>query len=201
MKSIINILSIIMLLITLVACDNDNDPTNNVCEENYVTNAITDAFVNNAGYTDNPSFEAEVQEYKIQINADGEICSVGYSNPGTTSVQYKIIIYKEGGTGYDYEGLHTFSQSSQNLDYQSITPISVSSGDIIIVRRQVQIPNPNDMSVTAGRVLFKSANSTIPYPITVGNVTFLGSLLMGENVNPALVDKGIPYIGLGFQVY
>ncbi|MCF6168502.1 MAG: hypothetical protein L3J55_08100, partial [Lutibacter sp.] len=78
--------NLLLLFITLFmfSCDNDNDPTNNVCENNYVTDAITTAFSVANGYDDLAEWmDLETHEYEIQINENGEICTVGYQNPST----------------------------------------------------------------------------------------------------------------------
>jgi len=181
-------------LLFFTSCDNDNDPTNNVCENNYVSTAITDAFSVANGYDDLPEFmDLKTHQYRIKINADGEICSVGYQNPSTWTGDYIIEIINET-TNTSYTGTHSFSQAQ--LDYQSINPVSVASGDIIRVLRT--IVNNTNLNETVGRILRKSDFSDVPYPITQGNVEFLSSDFYGSG--GPVPNFGQPYIALGFKV-
>ena len=102
---------LLLCLVAIFSCDNDNDPTNNVCENTYVTTAITNAFSAANSYDDLPEFmDLETHQYKLKINADGEICSVGYQNPSTWIGNYTIEIVNET-TNVMYSGTHTFSQT------------------------------------------------------------------------------------------
>ncbi len=181
-------------LLFFISCDNDNDPNNNVCENNYVSTAITDAFSVTNGYDDLPEFmDLKTHQYRIKINADGEICTVGYQNPSTWTGNYTIEIINET-TNMSYSGTHSFSQ--MQLDYQSINPISVASGDIIKVMRT--ITNNTNLNETVGRILRKSDFSNVPYPISQGNVEFLSSDFYGSG--GPLPNFAQPYIALGFKV-
>lgn len=181
-------------LLLFTSCDNDNDPYNNVCEDNYVNDAITNAFSVANGYDDLPEFmDLETHQYRIKINADGEICTVGYQNPSTWTGDYIIEIINET-TSMSYSGTHSFSQTQ--LDYQNINPVAVSSGDIIRVLRT--IINNTNMNETAGRVLRKSNFSNVPYPIIQGNVEFLSSDFYGSG--GPVPNFAQPYIALGFKV-
>ncbi|AMC10314.1 hypothetical protein Lupro_03165 [Lutibacter profundi] len=82
--------------------------------------------------------DLKTHQYQIKINANGEICSVGYQNPSTWSGNYIIEIINET-TNASYSGTHSFSKAQ--LDYQSITPAAVSSGDIIKVMRTISNSN------------------------------------------------------------
>ncbi|HLV38845.1 hypothetical protein [Xanthomarina sp.] len=194
-KSLKKIALLSMLsLFVLSSCDNDDDATNNVCDDSYVDTAITDAFSTANGYDDHAEFmDLNTHEYRMVINADGEICSVGYQNPSTWTGDYLMEVINETSQA-SYSGTHSFSQSQ--LDYQSITPVSVSSGDIIKVSRT--IVNSTSVSETVGRTLQKSDYSDVPYPITVGNIEFLSSNFYG-NGGPVL-NIGQPYIPIGFKV-
>ncbi len=191
----IKTLKLLFLLLFTISCDTDNDPTNNVCEDYYVNNIITTAFSTANNYVDLPEFmDLETHEYVIQINADGEICSVGYQNPSTYAGAYTMEITNTTGLN-SYSGTHTFSQGQ--LDYQSITPVIVSNGDIITVKRTIMPGYPN-LDATVGRVLRPSNFSAVPFPITQGTVEFLSSNFYGAGgpVN----NIAMPYIGLGFKV-
>jgi hypothetical protein len=181
-------------LFTIISCDNDNDPTNNVCDDTYVSTAITNAFSIANGYDDLSEFmDLKTHKYRIKINADGEICSVGYQNPSTWTGDYIIEIINETSNA-SYSGTHSFSQAQ--LDYQSITPVAVSSGDIIIVMRTIS--NSTSLNETVGRILRKSDFTNVPYPITQGNVEFLSSDFYGSG--GPVPNFGQPYIPLGFKV-
>jgi hypothetical protein len=197
-----NLFLSIVALTLIISCDNDNDPTNNVCEDAYVSTLITNAFSMNV-YSDFINVDYEIHEYEIRINADGEICTIGYQNPGpdTPSVGYAGAYTMEvinNTSGASYSGLHTFSQTM--LDYQAITPVSVASGDIITVRRVTDAPSIGGFEATRGRVLQKTDGSLIPYPITQGNVDFLGSTLYYEGGSSISNNLFQPYIALGFKV-
>ena len=180
---------------TLISsCDNDNNPTNNVCDTTYVSTLITNAFTAANGYNDLTTMDLETHEYTIQINANGEICSVGYQNPSTYTGGYTMeVINTTANTSYS--GVHTFSQTT--LDYQSITPVLVNSGDIITVKRTI-LPGYTALNQTVGRLLRKSNNTPVPYPVTQGNAVFLSSNFYGSG-GPA-PDFAQPYIALGFKV-
>ncbi|WP_299432664.1 hypothetical protein [uncultured Aquimarina sp.] len=194
-RNIITTLKLLFFLLLTVSCDTDNDPTNNVCEDYYVNNFITTAFSNANNYDDLPEFmDLETHEYVIKINSNGEICTVGYQNPSTYAGAYTIEIINTTSLN-SYSGTHTFSQG-QLLDYQSITPVAVSSGDIITVKRTIMPGYPN-LDATLGRVLRPSNFSAVPFPITQGTVEFLSSNFYGAGgpVN----NIAMPYIGLGFK--
>lgn len=181
-------------LLFIVSCDNDDDITNNVCEEEFVTSAITDAFSTSNGYDDLPEFmDLKTHEYRIKINADGEICSIGYQNPSTWTGDYTMEVINET-TNTSYSGTHSFSQAQ--IDYQNINPVIVNSGDIIKVMRTIL--NNTSLNETVGRTLRKSDFSNVPYPITQGNVEFLSSDFYGSG--GPLPNFAQPYIGLGFKV-
>ncbi|KFF16421.1 hypothetical protein [Flavobacterium hydatis] len=186
------ILSIAVFAIS--SCDNDNDPTNNVCDSTYVSTLITTAFTTANGYDDITTMDLETHEYTIQINANGEICTVGYQNPTTYTGGYTIEITNTT-TSATYSGIHTFSQTT--LDYQSITPVPVASGDIITVKRTI-LPGYTVLNQTVGRILRKNNFTTVPYPITQGNAVFLSSNFYGAG--GPVPDYAQPYIALGFKV-
>jgi len=185
---------LILSLFVISSCDNDNDPTNNVCDDSYVNTAITDAFSIINGYDDLSEYmDLKTHQYRIKINANGEICSVGYQNPSTWTGDYIIEIINETSS-VSYSGTHSFSQAQ--LDYQSITPVAVSSGDIIKVMRTIS--NNNSLNETVGRVLRKSDFTNVPYPITQGNIEFLSSDFYGSG--GPLPNFAQPYIPIGFEV-
>lgn len=181
-------------LFTIISCSNNNNPANNVCDESYVNSAITNIFSAANGYDDLPEFmDLKTHQYRLKINADGEICSVGYQNPSTWTGDYIIEIINET-TNQSYSGTHSFSQAQ--LDFQSINPpVTVNSGDIIKVMRT--IVNNTSLDQTVGRVLRKSDYSNVPYPLTDGNVEFLSSNFYGSG--GPVPNFAQPYIALGFR--
>src|SRR5690606_42118083 len=97
-------------------CDNDADGRKIVCDDSYVDTAITDAFSTANGYDDHAAFmDLNTNEYRMVINADGEICSVGYQNPSIWTGAYLMEVINETSQA-SYSGTHSFSQSQ--LDYQ-----------------------------------------------------------------------------------
>ncbi len=196
-KRSLNLLLVMIILTVTISCDNDNDPTNNVCDDNYVSDLITTTFSTANGYDDLPEWmDLETHEYEIQINADGEICSVGYQNPSTYTGGYIIeIINNTNTSATSYSGTHTFSQTA--LDYQTITPVLVSSGDFITVKRTI-LPGYTNLNETVGRVLRPTNLSNIAYLVTQGNVVFQGSVFFGAGGPVANIAQ--PYIALGFKV-
>jgi len=123
MKTLKNLFgSLLMAALLFTSCDNDNDPTNNVCEDFYAQNFIVSAFSTANGYDDLPEYmDAGIQEYDIKINADGEICSIGYPNPSTYVGGTYIMEVINQRSGASYSGNHIFTVGP-NLDYQPITP-------------------------------------------------------------------------------
>ncbi len=193
MKTIKTIL--ICLAITIItSCDNDTDPNNNVCDTTYVSSLITNAFSTANGYDDLETMDLETHEYTIQINASGEICSIGYQNASTYTGGYTMEVINTT-TNTSYSGVHTFSQTA--LNYQSITPVLVNAGDIINVKRTI-LPGYTMLNQTVGRLLRKSDSSPVPYPITQGTVVFLSSNFYGTGQAPT--DFAQPYIAIGFKV-
>jgi hypothetical protein len=67
-KSLYKVLILLMLIVALTNCDNDNDPTNNVCENSYVSDAIVTAFSTANGYEVVSTMDLETHEYIIQNN-------------------------------------------------------------------------------------------------------------------------------------
>ncbi|PHR68729.1 MAG: hypothetical protein COA67_12545 [Lutibacter sp.] len=198
MKTSIYKLSILLMLtITFTSCDNDNDPTNNVCENTYVTDAIVNAFSTANGYDVISTMDLETHEYVIQINADGEICTIGYQNATGYSGSYTMEVRNHNNPSVDYSGVHTFQQA--NLDYQPITPVPVTSGDIILVSRTIS-PGYANFNDVLGKVIRKTGGGNVPYGagITQGNVKFISSDFYGAG--GPVPDIAQPVIGLGFKV-
>lgn len=180
--------------LTTSSCDDDNDPVNNVCNDSYVSTPITNLFTAANGYDDLPEMmDLETHQYRIRINAHGEICSVGYQNPSTWTGSYLIVIKNET-TNQQTSGTISFSQAQ--LEYKYITPLVVNSGDIINVQRTIF--GYTSISETVGRILRKSDFTDVPYPITEGNVEFLSSDFYGAG--GPVPNYGQPYIPLGFKV-
>ena len=182
---------ILFLSLIILSCDNDDDATNNVCDNTFVEQSIITAFTSAFGYS-NFNMDLETHEYRVKINANGEICTVGYQNPSVFSGAYDIEIINQT-TSASYTGSHSFSQSA--MDYQSITAVPISSGDIILVKRS--LPTGSTL-FDQGGAAFAHTSGTIPFPVTVGNVEFLSSNAYGAG--GPLIDFVMPDIRLGFKV-
>lgn len=191
-------LKLIILSVTVVFftnCDNDTDPTNNVCDSTYVANGITAAFSAANNYDELVTMDLDTHEYSMRINANGEICSIGYQNPPVFAGSYTMEVINET-QNVSYTGIHSFSQNI--LDYQNIpNPVPVNSGDIIRVRRTI-IQSIQNSGETVGKLLRKSDSSPVPFPITQGTVDFLSSNFSGHG--GPVPNFAMPYIAVGFKV-
>ncbi len=185
--------SILLLLLLTLSC-HVKDPKNAVCDTSFVDTAITTTFSATNGYDNLAEFmDLKTHQYRVKININGEICSVGYQNPSTWTGSYTIEVINET-TNMSYSGVHTFPQAQ--LAYQNITPVAVNSGDVIKVMRTIL--NNTTLNETVGRILRKSDFSNVPYPLTQGNVVFLSSNFYGSG--GPVPNIGQPYITLGFKV-
>lgn len=184
------------LVLTFSSCDDDNDPTNNICNNTFVDFVANTAFTTANGYSLNETYDVDIHEYKLQINADGEICTIGYKSPPTFSGTYKMEILSGTNTVL-YSGIHSFSQN--NIDYQAITPVPISGGTTITVRRTV-LSGATNTSHLIGQIFSKTDGSYIPYPIPLGNVLIIESSLYDIGTTPATNARVLPYIGIGFKL-
>lgn len=175
----------------LTSCNNDDNTIVSVCEEDYVNDLIMNAYASVNDYDLMESMDLETHEYKIQINADGEICSIGYQNPSTYVGDYTMEVINGGAS---YSGTHSFSQAA--LDYQSITTIPVSSGDIITIRRTI-VAGYSNLDETIGSIYRRADYTNIAYPIPEGSVVFLESNFYGAG--GPIPNFGQPYIPFGFK--
>ncbi|QXP61533.1 hypothetical protein [Olleya sp. HaHaR_3_96] len=185
-----------LLAITLFNCDNDDDCDyeSSSCENEYAANYMTTIFSIADGYENFAEWmDLEVHEYDIQINQSGEICSIGYQNPSTYTGSYTVAVINNT-SGLSYSGLHTFSQAG--LDYQNITAVTVTSGDIITVRRIIT-PGYTPYDAVVGRVLRQSDFSDVPYPLASNQVVFLSSKFSESTT--VINNNSQPYIAFGFK--
>ncbi len=193
MKTFSKTFLISIIILAINSCgSSDNDPTN-ACEtlNSPVVQAMATLISNTTDYIDEAEWmDLETHEYTIQINTNGEICSIGYQNPSTYTGSYTMEIIAPGGT---YTGVHTFSQST--TDYIAIPPITVISGDVIVVKRTIQ-PGYTLLNETVGRAIRRTNSAPIPFPLTVTNVTFISSNFYGAG--GPVPNIAIPYIALGF---
>jgi len=194
MKTFLKTFLIAIMVLAINSCgSNDNDPAND-CEtlNSPVVQAMATFISNTTDYIDELEWmDLETHEYTIQINANGEICSIGYQNPSTYTGSYTMEITAPGGT---HVGVHTFSQTS--TDYIAIPPITVVSGDVIVVKRTIQ-PGYTLLNETVGRTIRRVNSAPIPFPLTVTNVTFISSNFYGAG--GPVPNIAIPYIALGFK--
>lgn len=190
-------LKIILFLVIILSLSNcTDDPENNVCNNRFVDFVTNTTFSSANGYTLFESYDLQVHEYTIQINADGEICTIGYKSPPTFTGTYKMELITSGNTIL-YSGTHSFSETA--IDYQSITPIPISSGTVITVRRTV-LSGATTTSHLIGQIYKKTDGSDIPFPIPEGNVIFIGSSFYDVGGVSSPHTKLQPLIGLGFKM-
>lgn len=193
MKTFSKTFLIALIGLAINSCgSNDNDPTN-TCEtlNSPIVQAMATFISNTTDYIDEAEWmDLETHEYTIQINTNGEICSIGYQNPSTYTGSYTMEITAPGGT---YTGVHTFSQAT--TQYIPIPIIPVTSGDIIVVKRTIQ-PGYPALNATVGRAIRRTNSAPIPFPLTVANVTFVSSNFYGAG--GPVPNIAIPYIALGF---
>lgn len=193
MKNLKNIfLSLIIIL--FVSCDNDNDPSNNVCDTTYMSVASSNVFTTANGYTLYETMDLETHEYTMIVNASGEICSIGYQNPTTYIGTYEMQVEN---TTTNVTTTDTFSFSQSNIQYQSFTvPLLVNIGDTIVVRRTISA-GYTLLNETIGSI-YTSSNPN-PFPIAVNaNATIISSNFYGAG--GPVPDFGVPLIGVGFKI-
>ena len=193
MKIINKLLLIILTTVIFFSCDDDNDSTNNVCEENY----LTDTFATITGIDDVTEAKPfETHLLRIRIQSDGEICSIGYQSPSNYTGSYDIQITNNTGVGFIYNNVFSFSQAQ--LEYHDINPtLQVNAGDYISIFRTISSGYTN-INQAKGRILKNSNNTNIIFPFTEQQVTFEQSSFYGGGT--AENNSAIPYIGLGFKV-
>lgn len=190
----IKLYTLFFLVLLLCNCDDDNDPTNNVCDKSYVLDTMLSGFSNSSSYNLLATMDLETHEYDIKINASGEICSIGYQNAPTYLGGYLMEVINTSNPSANYSGTHIFSQS--NIDYQPITSVTVNSGDIIKVKRTI-LPGFTPLQDEIGNAIVKNG-SNFSFPITIGNIEILGCDAYGGG--GPVTDFAIPIIGLGFKV-
>jgi len=188
--------SVLLVFVTLFSCDDDNDPTNNVCEERFVYDIMNSYFTTTNGYSLIESMDFETHEYTIKILSDGEICAIGYQNPSTYSGSYTMEVENLTNPATNYSGVHTFSQAT--LNFNSIAPVVVSNGDLIKVKRTV-LPGWTNFSELLGPVFERTNRGAIQFPFTQSNVEFVSSDFYGA-ASPQS-NTAQPLIALGFKIY
>lgn len=194
MKNLKNTLAI--LLVSTFSCDDDNDPTNNVCEERFVYDIMNTHFTLANGYTLTETMDTETHEYTIRILSDGEICAIGYQNPSSYAGGYTMEVENVTNPTTNYAGVHSFSQA--NLSFNSITPVIVSNGDFIKVKRTV-LTGWTNFSELIGSVYENTTRSPITYGVTQNNVEFISSNFYGAGGPKP--NAAQPIIALGFKIY
>lgn len=183
-----------LVIILFVSCDNDNDPTNNVCDETYLSVASSNVFTTANGYTLYETMDLETHEYTMTVNASGEICSIGYQNPSTYTGTYVMEVEN---TTTSTSTSDTFSFSQANIQYQSFTnPLLVNAGDVIVVRRTIS-SGYTMLNETIGNI-YTNTNPN-PFPIAVNaNATITSSNFYGAG--GPVPNFGVPLIGVGFKL-
>jgi hypothetical protein len=184
-----------LVIASFTSCDNDNDPTNNVCDSSYLSVANSTVFTPANGYTLNQTMDLETHEYTMVINAPGEICSIGYQNPTTYAGTYEMEVEN---TTTSVTTTQTFSFSQAAIQYQSFTmPLVVNSGDIVTVRRTIS-NGYTLLNETIGNIYVNPNPSSFPVAIN-SNATITSSNFYGAG--GPVPDIGVPLIGVGFKLY
>lgn len=184
----------LMATIVLISCDNDDDSTNNVCDENYLSLAESGVFTTANGYTLYETMDLETHEYTMEIYSSGEICSIGYQNPSTYSGTYTMEV-ENTTTNTTSSDVFSFSQSA--IQYQSFTtPLQVNAGDTVIVRRTIT-PGYTMLNETIGSI-YTNSNPNI-FPINISTQAKITSTNFYGSGGP-VPNFGVPIIGLGFKV-
>lgn len=185
---------ICLVLAFFASCDNDNDPTNNVCDDSYLSVVSSTVFTSANGYTLYETMDLETHEYTMVVNAAGEICSIGYQNPTTYTGTYLMEVEN---TTTNQTSSGTFSFSQANMQYQSFTnPLLVNVGNTVVVRRTVS-SGYTLLSETIGSI-YTSSNPN-PFPIVINpNATIISSNFYGTG--GPVPNFGVPLIGVGFQL-
>ncbi|MFC4738654.1 hypothetical protein ACFO3U_01465 [Flavobacterium ponti] len=183
-----------LFIIVIISCDNDNDPTNNVCDSSYLSVASSTVFTTANGYTLNETMDLETHEYTMVVNSSGEICSIGYQNPTTYAGTYEMEV--ENSTT-NITTTDTFSFSQSNIQYQNFTvPLIVNSGDTIVVRRTIS-NGYTLLNETIGSIYINSNPN--PFPIAISaNATIISSNFYGAG--GPVPNFGVPLIGIGFKL-
>lgn len=198
MKYLYKVSLALFIFMTFLSCNNDDDSSTALaeCDVNYTADAITSTFSGVNGYTTIAEGKPlETHFYAIRILSDGIICSVGYQNPTNYSGTYKIRI-TNNNNGFIYEDVFSFSQTG--LEYHDISEIlNVQSGDYISVWRTIS-PGYSDINQAKGKIIERTDNAAIPYPITGTNVKFLTSDFEDGGISE--YETAIPFISLGFKV-
>lgn len=180
------------LMTMVLSCDNDDDATNNVCDDFYVDAIINTTFTPANDYQLIETMDLQTHEYKMKINENGEICTIGYKNPNVYAGDYTMEVINET-TNNSYSAVHSFSQTQ--IDYQPIAPVTVNAGDVILVRRTIN--NNASLNETVGQIFHKTDYSN-PFPEVQGNIEFLESDFYG--MGGPVPNYGMPYIPVGFKV-
>lgn len=191
MKNLKNIFLTLMVVL-FASCDNDTDPTNNVCDTNYLSLASSTVFTTANGYTLYQTMDLETHEYTMVVNANGEICSIGYQNPTTYTGTYVMEVENLTTSAITSD---TFSFSQSSIQYQSFTtPLIVNAGDTVVVRRTIS-SGYTLLNETIGNIYTHSN----PYPISINpNATIISSNFYGAG--GPVPNFGIPLIGVGFKL-
>lgn len=186
------ILFLFILSTMILSCDNDDDATNNFCDDSYVDAIINTTFTPANNYQLIETMDLQTHEYKMRINASGEICTIGYKNPSVYNGDYTMEVINET-TNDSYSGVHSFSQAQ--IDYQAIAPITVNAGDVILIKRTID--SNASLNETVGQI-FQKTDYSNPFPVGQGNIEFLESDFYG--MGGPVPNYGMPYIAVGFKV-
>ena len=185
-----------LVVAAFVSCDNDNDPTNNVCDESYLSLADSNIFTTANGYELEETMDLLTHEYTMVINASGEICSIGYQNAAAYAGTYEMEVENLTTNVTRTENL-SFSQTV--IEYKPLAvALAVNSGDTIVVRRTFTNSYTSVNEIIGN--LYRHSNYTpTVFPININPyATIIGSSFYGTG-GPNN-DFGVPSIGIGFKL-
>lgn len=185
-----------LIVASFTSCDNDNDPTNNVCDETYLSLAGSNVFTAANGYVLDETMDLLTHEYTMVVNASGEVCSIGYQNPSTYTGSYQMEV-ENITTNVTTSDTFSFSQAA--VQYQSFTvPLAVNAGDTLVVRR-IFTNTYTYTNEVIGNIYKPSSFNPVVFPIVINsNATIIAASFYGTG-GPNN-DFGVPLIGVGFKL-
>lgn len=149
-------------------------------------------------YTESTTMDLSTHEYSFKVGIGSyTICKVGYQ--GNTSLQAANIPYiieiADASNAILYSGSHVFASNA--TDYFSITPVTLTAGQVYTIRRTVSsatVPLNN----TIGRIIQKNSGTmNFPYTTGAGALTITASNFYGRG--GPVPNIGIPFIDIVFQ--
>ncbi|MFD2908809.1 hypothetical protein ACFSX9_08670 [Flavobacterium ardleyense] len=185
-----------LIVSSFTSCDNDNDPTNNVCDETYLSLAGSNVFTTANGYELEETMDLLTHEYTMIVNASGEICSIGYQNAAAYIGTYEMEV-ENMTTNVTVTETLSFSQTA--IEYKPLAvPLVLNAGDTIAVRRTFTNTYTSADEII-GNLYRHPGFAPIVFPIALNpNATLIGTSFYGTG-GPSN-DFAIPVIGVGFKL-